>query len=112
MQRFDYRSPRFAVDLPVRLTADNSTHVARCRDISREGMRLELPQSLPPDARGTVSMTYRDQTLELNVCVAHAAETQLGMKFLYTSDSQRNAVAHLLASLATPKRQPHLALVN
>jgi hypothetical protein len=112
MQRFDYRSPRFPVDLPVRLTADNATRVARCRDISREGMRLELNPPLPPDAHGTVSMTYRDQTLQLNVRVAHAGETEAGMKFIYASDSERNAVAHLIASLATPRNCLRPVLVN
>ena len=112
MQRFDYRSPRIPVDLPVRLTAENSTRIGRCRDISNEGMRLELRQPLPPDACGTVSMTFRNETLELNVRVAHAGATQHGMKFIYTSDSERNAVARLVASLATPQRQPRLALVN
>jgi hypothetical protein len=112
MQRFDYRSPRYPVDLPVRLTADNSTRLGRCRDISREGMRLELCQPLPPDACGTVSMTFQNQTLELNVRVAHAGATQDGMKFIYTSDSERNAVARLVASLTAPQDRRRLALVS
>ncbi|MGP8258731.1 MAG: PilZ domain-containing protein [Acidobacteriaceae bacterium] len=112
MQRFDYRSPRFPVDLPVRLTAENTTRLGRCRDISREGMRMELGQPLPPDACGTVSMTFQNQTLELNVRVAHAGATQDGMKFIYTSDSERNAVARLLASLTLPRDRRRPVLVS
>ena len=112
MQRFDYRSPRYPVDLPVRLTAENSTRMGRCRDISRDGMRLELCQPLPPDASGTVSMTFQDQTLQLNVRVAHAGATQDGMKFIYTSDSERNAVARLVASLTHPHDRRRLVLVS
>jgi hypothetical protein len=112
MQRFDYRSPRYPVDLPVRLTADNSTRLGRCKDISREGMKMELQQPLPPDACGTVSMTFQNQTLELNVQVAHAGETQDGMKFIYSSDSQRNAVARLLASLTIPYERRRPVLVS
>jgi hypothetical protein len=110
MQRFDYRSPRYPVDLPVRLTAENSTRLGRCKDISREGMKMELQQPLPPDACGTVSMTFQDQTLELKVQVAHAGATQDGMKFIYSSDTQRNAVARLLASLtiSRDRRRPIL----
>jgi hypothetical protein len=99
MQKFDYRSPRFSVDIPVQLTIGKATLTVRCRDISKEGMRLELPQPLPSDACGTVSMSYQNRTLELNVRVAHAGATQGGMEFLYTSEGERDAVAQLLASL-------------
>jgi hypothetical protein len=75
-------------------------------------MRLELCQPLPPDACGTVSMTFQNQTLELNVRVAHAGATQDGMKFIYTSDSERNAVARLVASLTVPHERRRLVLVN
>jgi hypothetical protein len=73
-------------------------------------MRLELCQPLPPDACGTVSLTFQNQTLELNVQVAHAGATQDGMKFIYNSDSERNAVVRLLASLTLPndRRRPVL----
>jgi len=82
MQRFDYRSPRYPVDLPVRLTAENSTRVGRCRDISREGHEAGVVPAASADACGTVSMTFQNQTLELNVRVAHAGATQDGMKFI------------------------------
>ena len=48
MQKFDYRYPRFAVDLPVRFTTQGSTLTGRCKDISHEGMRLELRRSPGP----------------------------------------------------------------
>lgn len=102
MQKFDYRSPRFSVDLPVRLTLETSTLIGRCKDISSEGIRLELPEPLPPDACGTVSIGYQDHSLELNVRVAHAGATQGGMVFVYSSDNERSAVARFLAALKTP----------
>ena len=102
MQKFDYRAPRFSVDLPVRLTLEGSTLIGRCRDISSKGVRLELPQPLPPDACGTVSIGYQDHILELNVRVAHAGATQGGMEFMYNYASERSAVERFLAALKTP----------
>jgi hypothetical protein len=101
MQKFDYRSPRFTVDLPVQFTVQHSTLSGRCSDISTEGMRLELRQPLPPNASGTVSMSYRDRTVELEVRVAHAGATHGGMKFVYKSECERSAVAHFIASVAS-----------
>ena len=73
---------------------------------------MELCQPLPQDACGTVSMTFQDQTLELNVRVAHSGATQDGMKFIYSSDSERNAVARLVASLTVPRDRRRLLLVG
>jgi hypothetical protein len=101
MQKFDYRYPRFSVDLPARFTTQGSTLTGRCKDISHEGMRLELTEPLPPNARGTVSVSHQGRTLELAVRVAHAANG--GIEFLYESDEEREAVAHLVAALSSSR---------
>jgi hypothetical protein len=67
MQKFDYRSPRYTVDLPVEFNAERMTLKGRCRDISKEGMKLEFDASLPADARGVVTVIYQNRTLEFNV---------------------------------------------
>jgi hypothetical protein len=112
MQKFEYRSPRFAVDLPVELAVEQSTLPGRCKDISSEGMRLELSCPLPPDACGTVFLSYRDRALQLSVRVAHTGTTHDGVEFVYKSDHEREAVARLIASLSTTTGRPRLALVN
>lgn len=99
MQKFEYRSPRFAVDLPVQFTVGPSTLPGRCRNISKEGMRLELCHSLPPHARGTVVLGCQDSAIVLSVRVAYAGETHEGVEFIDTSDSERDTVAHLIESL-------------
>jgi len=112
MQKFDYRVPRFSVDLPVQITVDKSTLAGRCIEISKQGMRLELLQPLPPGTCGIASITYQDKTLELNVRVAHARETDGGMEFIYKSEKERSAVAHLVAALATPRNRLGPVLLN
>jgi len=111
MQKFDYRSPRFAVDLPVEFIVDRLTVRGRCRDISAEGMRLEFWQPLPPNASGIVSLCYRNRVLEFNVRVAHAGPAHGGMEFVYTSQSERSAVAQLLALLSA-STSPGPALIG
>lgn len=113
MQKFEYRSPRFAVDLPVQFAGEQSTLPGRCRDISRDGMRLELREPLPPDACGTVHLSYGDCPFELSVRVAHTGATHDGVEFVYKSEHEREAVARLVAALATAASRPRrLALVN
>jgi len=67
MQKFDYRSPRYPVDLPVEFNAEHLTLKGRCRDISKEGMKLEFEAPLPPNARGVVTVIYQDRTIQFNV---------------------------------------------
>jgi hypothetical protein len=105
MRKFDYRTPRFIVDLPVQFTVNNLTLTGRCREIGKEGMLLELRQQLPPDACGMVSISYQDRTLEIEVRVAHAGATHGGMEFVYKSDSERSAVAQLVTALASSRPQ-------
>jgi hypothetical protein len=112
MQKFQYRSPRFTVDLPARLAVEQSTIAARCKDISKEGMRLELSQPLPAHACGTVVLSHRDGPLELSVRVAHTESTHDGLEFIYKSDYERESVAKLVASLATVSARPRLILMN
>jgi hypothetical protein len=113
MQKFDYRSPRFAVDLPVQFASQEVSFAGRCRDISREGMLLELPEPVMPNACGVVSVfDSRHGLLELQVRVAHSEATLGGMKFVYRTDFERDAVAQLVASLATSQKRPTLTLVD
>jgi hypothetical protein len=102
MQKFDYRHPRFTVDLPAQFISQGTTLNGRCKDISHEGMRLELRQPLAPGARGVVLVSYQGRTLELSARVAHAANG--GMEFLYESEGERKTVEQLVAALASRSR--------
>jgi hypothetical protein len=106
MHKFQYRAPRFAVDLPVRFNIQNSTLTGRCREISKEGMRLELRHPLPSDACGTVFLSYQDRVIELGARVAYTGATHGGLVFLYESERERSAVAQLVGSLANTQSRP------
>lgn len=112
MHRFKYRAPRYRVDIPVRLTLAETTIPGRCREISREGMRLEVYQPLPADYSGTVFLGYQDFQLEIGVQMAHLGPMQDGLRFVFDSEQQRHAVAHLVTLLAEHPQQPGLVLVK
>jgi len=112
MQKFDYRAPRFSVDIPVELTIENSTHVGRCREISIEGMRLELREPLPLNSVGTVTMSHEFLSLKICVRVTHAKSDHDGLKFIFECDDQRNDLAHLVTLLSDSRKRSGPILVR
>jgi hypothetical protein len=112
MQKFQYRSPRFAVDFPIQLTVEQSILHGRCREVSKEGMRVELRQSLSPGVYGTVSLNHQNRSLEICIRVAHTGTGYDGLEFVYKTDQERVAVAEWVASLAALPRKPRLILLS
>jgi hypothetical protein len=112
MQKFDYRTPRFAVDFPVQLKIQDALHFARCRDISEDGMRLELREPFPPRSCGEVFFSYKNLSLDLRVRVTHAGDTYDGLKFIHLSEEERTKIFHLMSRLAVPRRAASLCVIN
>jgi hypothetical protein len=112
MQKFEYRAPRFPVDLPVQFTVGDLTLTGRCKEISQEGMTLELRQPLTLNSSGTVSFHYREQTIQIRARVAHVAKTHCGLEFLCESETERSALAHLIASLTPAQSRPGPVLLS
>ena len=115
MHKFTYRTPRYAVDFPVQLMRDDAVAAGRCREISTEGMRLELRRPLPPGFRGVVSLSWRNIHVELQVRLAHIGGGQDALRFVFESDAERASIAELVARLADPfepSEQPGLVLVR
>jgi hypothetical protein len=102
MRKFNYRVPRFSVDLSVLLTFGESSQVARCLEISVEGMKLEAGQPLTPDSRGTVHLSYLGIAVELAIRVAHSGSSFDGVMFVYETEEQRDKVSQLVSLLTRP----------
>jgi PilZ domain len=112
MQKFEYRSPRFTVDFPAQFAVEGLTLTGRCREISQEGMTLEIRQPLPLNSSGMVSLQYREQIIEIRARVAHVAQTHCGLEFLCEAETERNALAHLIASLTSAQGRPGPVLLT
>ncbi len=112
MRKFDYRAPRFAVDLPVRLTLQDSTQPGRCREISTEGMKLELREPLSVDAAGAVHVTFQNVSFDLPVRVAHCGAGCDGVQFVYGSDEERDEVIRFIALVTAAPSRPGPVLLR
>jgi hypothetical protein len=112
MQKFEYRTPRYTVDLPVLLILADSRIPGRCREISKEGMAVEFREPVAADSSGMVSVSYKNLALELRVCVAHNGKKADGLKFLFETDEDRGSVERLVALLAGSTGQPGPVLVR
>ncbi len=112
MRKFDYRAPRFAVDLPVRLTILESTQFGRCTEISTEGMKLEVREPLSVDVGGAVHVTFQNVSLDIPVRVAHCGTGCDGVQFVYGSDEERDEVIQFIALLAAVPPRPGPVLLR
>ena len=104
MRRFDYRAPRFQVNLPVRLTLENSTWIGRCKEISIEGMLLETRVPLSLDATGVIHAACCDAVLDVPVRVAHCSTHCEGLQFQCESAGQQQEVERFVERLVTTTR--------
>jgi hypothetical protein len=115
MHKFTYRTPRYTVDFPVQLALGEAIITGRCREISTDGMQLELRRPLPAGFQGVVCLSWQNVHLELQVRLAHTGAKQDALRFVFGSEKERAAVADLVARLADPAEpadQPGLVLVR
>ena len=110
MRKFEYRSPRYNVDLAVRLIVGGANVIGQCREISRDGLSAQFPEQISAGALGTLIIHYRDLSVEVRVRVAHTGPHSEGLKFLFRAEADRKAIDQLIAAIAvtSPKLQPVL----
>jgi hypothetical protein len=112
MQKFRYRIPRYTVDLPARVDVDGLSVEGRCTQISCEGMQLDLADPLPESFVGTVVISCTSATIQIRVRRAHSGAQQDAFKFIFESDRERLAVAHLVTQVAMRNCGPRLMLAR
>lgn len=88
------------VDFPVQLSIGNSTQLGRCKEISTDGMRLELCDQVEANSIGSLKMNYESLSIEVGVRVTHIVPSFAGLKFVFESDRQRKDVERLVTLLA------------
>lgn len=112
MQKFDYRVPRFSADVPARLTLAESTRSGQCKDISLEGMRLEMQHPFPLDSVGTLELSVEGIAVELGFRITNCQHRSNGLKFIYESEEQRQRIRRIVSLLASPHNKPGLVLLS
>jgi hypothetical protein len=112
MQKFEYRTPRYLVELPIQFLWNGQSIRGRCKEISKDGMRVVLEQQVPVESCGEVEISYKEFTWELHCCVAHKGPDFDGLKFLFESDKDRGSVERLVALVSGPSGPPGPVLVR
>jgi hypothetical protein len=90
----------------VRLNTGNSTVVARCREISEDGMVLEALKNPLADFGGMVAVSHKGITMELEARVARSESECCGLEFVYKSEAERKMMAHFIASVREAGNRP------
>jgi hypothetical protein len=109
MRNFQYRAPRFPVDLPVYLTQGDSTQLTRCREISVDGMKLDLMGASFPSSSGLIQLGDGVSSLKIPFRVHSRASDSIGVMFQNEPGEQCEALCRFVASLS--QRQTCLSLV-
>jgi hypothetical protein len=106
MRKFQYRIPRYRVNLPVRLDFSNESFQGRCREISQEGMYVELQHAPGSGERGTAFIRWVSAFIDIGVCVVRTEARNSFLKFIFQSDKEYLEIAHLLSLVAAQGEQP------
>lgn len=109
MRNFQYRAPRFPVDLPVYLTQGDSTQLTRCREISVDGMKLDLMGASFPFSCGFIQLGDGTSSLKIPFRVHSRAIDSIGVMFQNEPGEPSEALSRFVASLS--HRQTCLSLV-
>ena len=99
MRTFDFRSPRFSVDLPVHVIVGDRVQPARCTEICCGGMRLETAEPMSIDLRAIIQFAYRGVSFDIPARVVHHTGESQGVQFLCDTDLRRENVARLIGLL-------------
>lgn len=111
MQKFEYRNPRYPVDLPVLLILNDASVSGRCKEISRDGMKVEFRQPVARDCCGTLRIGHSDSFLEVRARIARTGAENDGVTFLFGSEKERKALERLVALTAIATHRPGPVLV-
>jgi hypothetical protein len=111
MRKFVYRAPRFPVDLLVQLTFEDLAVVARCREISKDGLVLEALKCPLPKSIGMVTVSHKGVTVEFEARVARSGSKWSSLQFIFKSEAERKEMAHFVASLAETQNRPGPQLI-
>jgi hypothetical protein len=109
MRKLQYRAPRIAVDFPVRVTHGDSSQMTRGREISVEGMKLDLDGASFPFTGGFIQLVDGISNLKIPFEVRTRAIDSIGIAFQNLSSDQSDALSQLIASLS--RRPTCLSLV-
>lgn len=95
------RSPRYSVDLAIEIEWGSATMYGRVRDLSLNGMRVELPDALWVGAQFSAKVLL-EPPIAVDCTVRRAQPGGMGLSFTPANDESRVVVESFISSLARP----------
>lgn len=92
------------------MTQGSSTQFGRCKEISTEGMKVAIQEPFSANSFCAAHFESEELSFKLPARVVHSGPDSGGLKFIYESDDQRDAVTRLVERLATPQPCTSLTL--
>jgi hypothetical protein len=100
MQTFQYRNPRFQVNIPLDVYVVSGSHLrGRCVDISVEGMRAELEQQIPVGTTVRLELSVDGNSVTLAARLAYHEQKRCGLVFQFSSEHERSLMSKLLQAV-------------
>lgn len=103
LRPFEYRMPRFRADFPVIVQPDDGKPgllEGQCVDISQEGIRVWLSESLQNGCRVLLILSAPSRSLTVSALLTSCDGQFHGFAFDFTTDDQRTCLQEILASCA------------
>lgn len=101
---FQYRSRRIFTGFPVEFACLGQITRGTCLNVSDDGLRAEMESEIEQGASGLLTLRPSGKHLQVAVQTVNADSNQAGFAFCFQSDSEREQVAALIASLAPAKK--------
>ena len=95
------RSPRYDVDLPIEIEWGSAVMAGRVRDLSLNGMRVELLDALWVGAQFSARILL-DPPVALDCVVRRSALGKMGVSFVPADESARTRMESFISGLASP----------
>lgn len=96
VNRFVSRSPRFGLNLPIRLFSQDGLAIGRCVDVSESGLLGDFDRPLNIWITGEVTAFVGDESVSIKARVARVDGHQAGLSFQIDSPASRLEVLRLI----------------
>lgn len=112
MRKFRFRSPRFPVDIPIKVTRGGASRPGRCIEISADGMKFEGADLPDPQSSGSIQIDYEELSLVLPFRSVYTAAKFEVAEFVLKSAEQKRDVNLLISAISSPKPCKSLVRVH
>ena len=76
-----------------------------CTDISESGLRGTFSEDLAPGSQGLLTLYHEEHTCQMQAKIYSIRDKEVGIRFSFSSEKERDAMAALIKFLAAQTRR-------